>query len=205
MQAIEHSAAIGETRWARIVATVVVLWGIGVAMAAWAGAYRALPTLGIGPIIVAGIVLPALAYFLVDGFRRYIRGVGLRALTALQIWRIFAALAFFWYGAHDRLPPAFVQEAAWGDLAAGLAALIVTLLPERRARYFVAHIIGFTDFVVALGLGMTFILMHDPRMETITVLPLALIPLYGVGISGATHIMAFDLLRRGVGLSRDRR
>jgi hypothetical protein len=29
---------------------------------------------------------------------------------------------------------------------------------------------------------------------------MALIPLYGVGISGASHIMAFDLLRRHVGI-----
>jgi hypothetical protein len=37
-------------------------------------------------------------------------------------------------------------------------------------------------------------------MAGIQTLPLALIPLYGVGISGASHIMAFDLLRRRVGI-----
>jgi hypothetical protein len=38
-------------------------------------------------------------------------------------------------------------------------------------------------------------------MAGIQTLPMALIPLYGVGISGTSHIMAFDLLRRGVGIS----
>jgi hypothetical protein len=38
-------------------------------------------------------------------------------------------------------------------------------------------------------------------MAGIETLPMALIPLYGAGISGASHIMAFDLLRRGVGIS----
>ena len=33
-------------------------------------------------------------------------------------------------------------------------------------------------------------------MSGIQTLPMALIPFYGVGISGANHIMAFDLLRR---------
>lgn len=45
-------------------------------------------------------------------------------------------------------------------------------------------------------------LLNDPRMAGIQTLPMALIPLYGVGISGASHIMAFDLLRRGVGIGR---
>jgi hypothetical protein len=42
-------------------------------------------------------------------------------------------------------------------------------------------------------------------MAPIAILPLALIPLFGVGISGATHLMAFDMLRRGVGLGYDAR
>jgi hypothetical protein len=33
-------------------------------------------------------------------------------------------------------------------------------------------------------------------MAGIQTLPMTLIPLYGVGISGANHIMAFDLLRQ---------
>jgi hypothetical protein len=39
-------------------------------------------------------------------------------------------------------------------------------------------------------------------MAGIQTLPMALIPLYGVGISGANHIMAFDLLRRHKGIDR---
>jgi hypothetical protein len=59
------------------------------------------------------------------------------------------------------------------------------------------HRFGFADFVVAVGTGLAFTLLLDPRMAPITALPLALIPLFGVGISGATHIIAFDMLRRG--------
>jgi hypothetical protein len=42
--------------------------------------------------------------------------------------------------------------------------------------------------------------LMDERMAAITTLPLALIPLFGVGISGATHLIAFDMLRKGRGL-----
>jgi hypothetical protein len=134
------------------------------------------------------------------GFRAYVEIIGLRPITVFHIWRIGAALLFFWYGAHNLLPPIFVLIAGWGDLIAGLLALAVTLLPESRNRYLVFEIFGFADFVAAVGTGLTMFLLHDPRMAGIQTLPMALIPFYGVGISGASHIMAFDLLRRHVGI-----
>lgn len=84
-----------------------------------------------------------------------------------------------------------------------MLALGVTLLPENRTRYLVFEIFGFADFVAAVGTGLTMFLLHDPRMASIQTLPLALIPFYGVGISGASHIMAFGLLRRHVGIKRE--
>ena len=41
--------------------------------------------------------------------------LGLRALTVFHVWRIAAALLFFWYGARHLLPETFVRDAAWGD------------------------------------------------------------------------------------------
>ena len=64
------------------------------------------------------------------------------------------------------------------------------------------HRFGFVDFVIAVGTGLTFTLLLDPRMELIATLPFALIPLFGVGISGASHIVAFDMLRRQAGSRR---
>ena len=58
------------------------------------------------------------------------------------------------------------------------------------------NLFGFADFVVAVGTGLTYFLLNDPRMSGIQTLPMALIPFYGVGISGASHLMAFELLRR---------
>lgn len=73
-------------------------------------------------------------------------------------------------------------------------------LPVLRALVF--EIFGFADFVAAVGTGLTMFLLHDPRMAGIQTLPMALIPFYGVGISAASHMMAFDLLRRHVGIQR---
>ena len=181
-------------------ATILALWGVAVAVLAQTGVYREILAPLAGPIIAAGIVLPFVAYLSLPGFRRLIEAVGLRRLTALHVWRTPAALLFFWYGAHDWLPEAFVRHAGWGDVGAGVFALIVALLPASRGRYLAFHLYGLADLVLALGTGMTLTLHGDPRMAGILTLPMALIPLYGVGILGATHLMAFDLLRRGAGM-----
>jgi hypothetical protein len=179
-------------------AAILALWGVAVAVLAQTGVYREILAPVVGPIIAAGIALPFVAYLSFPGFRRYIEAIGLRKLTAFHVWRTPAALLFFWYGAHDWLPEAFVRDAGWGDVGAGVFALIVTLMPESRGRYLAFHLYGLADLALALGTGMT--LQGDPRMAGILTLPMALIPLYGVGILGATHLMAFDLLRRGVGM-----
>jgi hypothetical protein len=184
----------------RVLLTVLAIWGLGVVVAAETGLFSAISPLLLAPVIALGIVVPVIVYAMSKGFRDYIEAIGLRALTAFHIWRIGAALLFFWYGAHNLLPDVFVQNAGWGDLIAGLLALGVTVLPKTRNRYLVFHIFGFADFVVAVGTGLTLFLLNDPRMAGIQTLPMALIPLYGVGISGASHIMAFDLLRRHVGI-----
>lgn len=186
-------------RGTRVLLAILIVWGLAVVIAAQTGAYGLLEPRLLAIIIALGIVVPVLVYALSGGFRAYIQAVGLRALTAFHIWRIAAALVFFWYGAHELLPEAFVRNAGWGDFIAGWLALGVLLLPESRGRYLVFHVFGFADFVVAVGTGLSFFLRNDPRMAAIETLPMALIPLYGVGISGASHILAFDLLRRRTG------
>ena len=193
---------IRKRRGTPILLTVLALWGVAVVAAAETGLYHAIYPLLLAAIIALGIVVPVIAYSISKGFRTYIEAIGLRALTIFHIWRIVAALLFFWYGAHDLLPPIFVRNAGWGDLIAGSMALGVPLLPESHTGYLVFHIFGFADFVVAVGTGLTLFLLNDPRMAGIQTLPMALIPFYGVGISGASHIMAFDLLRHHVGIGR---
>ncbi|WP_220039370.1 hypothetical protein [Paraburkholderia silvatlantica] len=185
----------------RVLLSVLAVWGAAVVAASGTGVYRVIYPLWLAGLIALGIVAPVVVYGLSRGFRAYIATIGLRTLTAFHIWRIAAALVFFWYGAHDLLPEAFVRNAGWGDLIAGLLALGVALLPKTRNRYLVFHLFGFADFVVAVGTGLTCFLLNDPRMSGIQTLPMALILFYGVGISGASHLMAFDLLRRRSGLS----
>ena len=196
---MDRDLELRKRRGGRILLGVLAAWGLAVAFAAEAGLFRAIPPFFLAAIIALGIIVPVIVYAMSGGFRAYIRAIGLRSITAFHVWRIAAALVFFWYGENNLLPETFVQNAGIGDLIAGLMALGVLLLPESRNRYLAFHIFGFADFVVAVGTGLTFFLLNDPRMSGIQTLPMALIPFYGVGISGASHIMAFDLLRRRLG------
>lgn len=184
-----------------IVLGAVAIWASLVAALSAVGAFAALPLMlfpGLVALLLAGAVS---TYFLSRNLRDGVERVGLRRLTAVHIWRIPAALAFFHYGAQGMLPSTFVALAGWGDLLAGvLALLVVTLLPRSRRAYWAFHVIGMADFLIAVGTGLTFALLMDPRMETIALFPMALIPLFGVTLSGATHIAAFDMLRRGRGI-----
>ena len=143
-------------------AAILALWGVAVAVLAQTGVYREIFTPLLGPIIAAGMALPFVAYLSSPGFRSWVEAIGLRRLTAFHVWRTPAALLFFWYGAHNWLPEAFVRDAGWGDFGAGIFALIVTLLPESRGRYLAFHLYGLADLAVALGTGMTLTLHGRP-------------------------------------------
>lgn len=186
-----------QRRGTLILLTVAALWGLAVTYGSAAGVLRALPPLAVAPLIGLGVILPAAVYALSKGFRTYIETLGLRALSGFHAWRIGAGLVFFWYGAHDLLPPVFVRNAGWGDFITGVLAIVVMIAPKTATRYWALHLFGFTDLLLAVGTGLTLFLLHDPRMAGIQTLPMALIPLYGVGISGANHIMAFHLLSKG--------
>jgi hypothetical protein len=201
---MNQAGYVDKAHGTRVLLSVLAIWGVAVCVAAETGVYAAMSALMIAPLIALGIVIPVIVYAMSERFRAYIAAIGLRSITAFHIWRIAAALVFFWYGANNLLPEAFVRNAGWGDFIAGSLALIVVMLPENRTSYLIFHIVGFADFVVAVGTGLALFLLNDSRMTAIQTLPMALIPLYGVGISGASHIMAFDLLRHGAGSNENR-
>lgn len=183
----------------RVVSSVlfglIVAWFAAVAWAASSGTLRAIPLPALALLVAAGIALPTLAYRFVVSVRSYVRRLGLVPLTLLHVWRIPAALVFFHYGFRGELPPLFWVLAGAGDLVAGTYAARLLVKGGDAGFYRSFHRFGFGDFVVAVGTGLAFTLLGDPRMAAIAELPLALIPFFGVGISGASHLIAFDLLR----------
>jgi hypothetical protein len=183
------------------IAGVVAIWGAAVVAGAEAGFFANLYMPWIGAIVAATIIVPTPIYFASPKLQAYSDKIGHRPIAMFHIWRIPAALLFFWYGMKGELPTVFWILAGVGDFIAGSKAVQLLFKPESARRYRSFHLFGFADFAVAVGTGLTFTLLQDPRMAPIAALPMALIPLWGVGISGATHLIAFDMLRRGAGLA----
>jgi len=155
------------TKHTILMLTILAVWALSVAILAYRGVFASLYPPLIAPLVAAGILLPLLAYALIPSVKAYIEAIGLRGLTIFHVWRIPAAMLFFWYGSQGLLPETFVRNAAWGDLLAGLFALILIVIPPTRRRYIAFHIFGFADFVLAVGTGLTFTLLNDPRMAPI--------------------------------------
>jgi hypothetical protein len=187
-----------QRRWLTGAVLIIgTIWFAAVCWAAGSGLLARLWLPMIALLVSLGIILPTAGYFAVPGAKDLADRIGIRAMTALHIWRIPAALVFFWYGLNGQLPPLFWILAGTGDLFAGAWALAVTARQgAAHSAYARMHRFGLFDFVLAVGTGLAFTLLLDPRMAPIAEFPLALIPLFGVGISGATHLMAFDMLRR---------
>ena len=183
-------------RWYAALAIALLAWFATVAYGGVNGWFVGLAPLAVPGLVALSIAVVVILYFALPGLRAAVRAFGLRAITLFHVWRIGAALLFFWYGAEGVLPERFVSYAGWGDLLAGLFAGLVVILPFRRSSYAAAHIFGFADLILAVGTGMTLALSAVPEMSNIGTFPLVMIPLFGVSISVVTHIVAFDLLLR---------
>jgi hypothetical protein len=185
-------------RWA----VAIVVWGALVAVLSVTGVLAVLPLLALPAVIAAGTVVPLAVVLGSPVQRRLVARVDLADLTLFHVWRVPAALAFFAVGAQGLLPERFVVNAGWGDLVAGVAAPLVVLAAARlagRARvraYLAFHVFGFGDFVVAVGTGLWFTVLGDPLMRTLLETPMALIPLWGVPITGAASLLALRRLLR---------
>jgi hypothetical protein len=193
-----HSTSSHETqnhqvirRWLTLVLTV---WAFVAFMAAINNWTHLVP-LRLLPLLVAtGITAPVLAYYLLSDFRSFVRSIHPRHLVIFHLWRIPAGLAFLYYGEQHWLPAAFVRNAGYGDIFVGLLVPLILVLRENRWKYLMFQTIGLADFILAVGTGLTFSIMEVPLMQNILDYPIILIPLFGVCVTGAFHIMAIDAL-----------
>lgn len=180
----------------------LLAWGLLVTMLALSGLLTNLPT----PLLPLPIALALTgllaAYIFLPSVRRPLQQLDMRWLTLFNVWRVPAALLFFWYGAQGLLPATFVRNAGWGDLIAGVATVpvVLWLMPQpgwRRPSLLAFHLFSFADFLVAVGTGFRFSLLGDPLMSALTTFPLALIPLFGVPLTGALSVIALHRLATG--------
>lgn len=193
---MEHSTSYKRT--SIIIGWVVAVWGLAITYAATQGILVSLSKRQLALVLLTTLITPSLIYFRSDHFQSWAKQTGLKTLTTFHVLRMPAALFFFYYGLKGELPTMFWMVAGIGDFIAGAIALYVVTRPTPTlGQYQFFHRFGLLDFICAVGTGLTFsLILANPLMDTIAVLPVAWIPFFGVGLSGTIHMIAFHLMRQ---------
>lgn len=151
-------------------------------------------------IILGPVVALTALYFGTRSLQEALAAVPLRALVAAHLVRALVGMGFLVLGQRGELPVEFATPAGYGDLAAGLGALALLVVPNWQGRAFSLALgawclFGIADFVnvqrvvmalQAQGRQAEFAVMNGP--------PLALVPYFGVPFLWFTHIV---VLARG--------
>jgi hypothetical protein len=169
---------------------------VAVALSAWWGITFALAVAGVtsfalfGLRVLAPLVIGTLALVAFEPLRRLLsRPELLPSLIALQTYRVIGAiwLVLLALGA---LPPLFAVPAGIGDVLTGVTAIWAarSLRAGRIGRAVAWNLFGLLDLAVALTTGA----IAGPA--ALTVLPLVLIPTFGVPLSILLHAVSLRSL-----------
>lgn len=150
------------------------------------------PPLAFG-LAVSTPILVFLVWFAASKtFREFTLSLDPRILTMVQGWR-FGGIAFVALAAYGILPKLFASAAGYGDIAIGLTAFLALKLasPNHRGSFILWQLLGIADLVDAILLG-TLSGVIDPHgipTNAMTVLPMSLIPTFGVPLFLIFHII----------------
>jgi hypothetical protein len=192
-----------------LAAAGLVAWGALVLVLAREGVFATNPDTTT-PLIAAGIAVPivvgVVVLLRVPGVLRAVDRIPLQWLVGVQFYRVFGALFLIAY-ARDEMPGEFALPAGIGDIAVGLAAVVVAYLVAARGveRSRIAVLawcaFGIADLVIAVGTGflsspsiLQQLALDDPN-TAITRYPFVLIPTYLVPISILLHVSVIARLR----------
>jgi hypothetical protein len=191
------------TNYGKVTVSLIATWFIAVLAASALHIFKTdstHPPLALGLAALLPIVAFSLWFARSEPFRRFVLVLDLRTLTILQSWRIigFVFVVLYTYGI---LPGLFALPAGWGDVFIGITAPYVALRlvdPRRRSSFLLWQALGILDLVVALatGAGASFIDPHGIPTSPNTVLPLSLIPTFGVPLLLIFHFISIAQARR---------
>lgn len=146
-------------------------------------------------IIVGPVIGLTALYLSTRSLRDALTALPLRVLVAVHVIRAAVGAGFLVLGQRGDLPAEFANPAGYGDLAAGLGALGLLVVPNWRGRGMAMALsawclFGMADFVnvqrvvmalQAQGRQAEFAAMNGP--------PLALVPYFGVPLLWFCHIV----------------
>ncbi len=187
-----------------------VIAGVMLFLIAWFAAYAYLAARGVFsaaapfPILPIALLLPLFVAFLAlkafSSLRTIVENVPQEQLIGIQTVRLMG-FAFLLLLAQGLLPNIFALPAGLGDMFVGFEAIFVARSYARRAGSastmgLLWNVIGIADFAVALAIGFLasttpFQLIHvNPSTDLVTVLPLAMVPIFGVPLFLILHALS---------------
>jgi hypothetical protein len=187
-------------------------WGMALVLGAWllirlalsvnASSNNTLIESYIPETLIFLALISVLPLFIAPAFRQVIRTVPLTWLVGINILRV-VAIDFLALLDMKRLPAEFALPAGYGDIAAGMLALLAVYMlatKNPRARLFagIATVWGIVDFVTAFTTGNLFIPPFVIQLNAAGISPLylnavLLIPYFGVPLLLSLHI--YSLIR----------
>jgi hypothetical protein len=175
---------------------VSALWGAAWIWSPSLAAFRLAPPPGGQVLAIAGVLAGWLSLLLLPGVRAYFRSADLTKLVALSPWRIVYGFALLTLGRYGGIPAAFYISAGIGDILVGLWGVsILARRPTVSTREVTAwNIAGIVDFTHVLVLGA--INLRPFYLANPDVPPLNMLPLVGVPIFFAMHILTLWALMR---------
>ena len=133
-------------------------------------------------------------------FRQFLYSLDPRTLTQAQSLRVAGLTMLTLYAVH-LLPGLFALPAGLGDMGVGLTAVYASnrlARPEHRSGFIRWQFLGIADLVIAVTMGtlVGFLEPHGVPNSLMTVLPMSLIPTFGVPLFVILHIISIAQARR---------
>jgi len=188
---------------------VLFVWGAAIFYLGQKGIFDSPPSEPPATVMIA-VLLPSILFLSVYAvsapMRRWVEGLDLSEIFAMQAWRIigFAFLVVWGLG---ELPAFFALPAGIGDMAVGMAAPAVALAVERRTRgwrigAYGLIAAGMADFIIAFSTGILsrpgapFDFDGAVPSTLLGMPPLGLFPTFIVPAFLILHVIALIKLRR---------
>ena len=181
----------------KVALTLVVIWFVSAFSASALHLFQNASN-RIGLAVAIAAFTPILAFALwcavSPSFRQFVLSLNPVLLTAAQSWRILGFI-FVLSEARGILPAIFALPAGYGDMTIGITAAFVAWklsTPSHRSSFILWQLLGITDLVLAVSLGVTAPLLapQGPTMVPMTILPLSLIPTFLVPLFTIFHVIS---------------
>jgi hypothetical protein len=151
------------------------------------------PPISLGLAAVTPLILFLVWFAASPQFRQFAMNLNPAVLTLVQSWRILG-FVFLALAAYGILPRLSALPAGWGDIVIGATAPLVglTMANAGHRRSFIAwQLLGMADLVTAVILNALagVIDPHGVAASAMTVLPMSLIPTFGVPLFMILHVI----------------